>query len=66
MERQEIGLLLFRAHNGTMLVTAIQGLIRALDEDLGPFDKAGSSQRGHGANDDFLEKGGLHRLFRST
>jgi hypothetical protein len=66
MERQETRLLLFRAHDGPMLVTAIQGLIRAFHEDLSPFDKAGSSESRHGTNDDFLEKGGVHWVFRST
>ena len=65
MERQETGLLLFRAHDGTMLVAAIQGLIRAFHEDFSPFNKAGSGESGHGTNDDFLEKGGLHWVFMS-
>ena len=60
MERQETGLLLFRAHDGTMLVTAIEGLIRAFHEDLSPFNEAGSGEGRHGTNDDFLEKGGVH------
>ena len=65
MERQETGLLLFRAHYGTMLVAAIQSLIRAFHEDLSPFNKAGSGESRHGTNDDFLDKGGVHRLLRS-
>jgi len=60
MERQETGLLLFRAHDGAMLVTAIQGLIRAFHKDLSPFNKAGSGECCHRTNDDFLEKGGVH------
>ena len=48
-----------------MLVTAIQGLIRTFHEDLTPFNKAGSGESCHGTNDDFLEKGGVHWLFRS-
>ena len=65
MERQETRLLLFRAHDGTMLVAAIQGLIRAFHEDLSPFNKAGSGESRHGTNDDFLEKGGVHWVCRS-
>ena len=65
MERQETGLLLFRAHDGTMLVAAIQGLIRAFHKDLPPFDKAGGGEGRHGTNDDFLEKGSVHWLLRS-
>ena len=66
MERQETGLLLFRAHDGPMLVAAIQGLIRAFHEDLTPFNKAGSGESRHSTNDDFLEKGGVHYAFKST
>jgi len=65
MERQENGLLLFRAHDGTMLVAAIQGLICAFYEDLSPLNKAGSGESRHGTNDDFLEKSGVHCVFRS-
>jgi len=60
MDRQETGLLLFRTHDRTMLVTAIQGLICTFHEDLTPFNKAGSGESRHGTNDDFLEKGGVH------
>ena len=49
-----------------MLVAAIQGLIRTFDEDLSPFDKAGSGEGRHSTNDDFLEKGGVHYAFKST
>jgi hypothetical protein len=65
-ERQETRLLLFRAHDGAVLVTPIQGLIRAFDEDLTPFNKAGSGEGRHSTNDDFLEKGGVHYAFKST
>ena len=66
MDRQETGLLLFRTHDRTMLVTAIQGLIRTFHEDLTPFNKAGSGESRHSTNDDFLEKGGVHYAFKST
>ena len=66
MERQETRLFLFRAHDGAMLVTAIQGLIRTFYEDLSPFNKAGSGETRHGTNDDFLEKGGVHWALKST
>jgi hypothetical protein len=65
MERQETGLLLFRAHDGTMLIAAIQGLIRTFHKDLSPFNQAGSGESRHGTDDDFLEESGVHWVLRS-
>lgn len=49
-----------------MLVTAIQGLIRAFHENLTPLDQAGGSETGDSTDDYFLDKSRLHPLFKST
>lgn len=49
-----------------MLVAFIQGIIGALDKDFRPLDERCGQESGYGADDNFLEKGGLHCPFNSS
>jgi hypothetical protein len=45
---------------GTMLITFVQGIVRAFHEHFSPFYQAGGQKRRDHANDDFLGKSGVH------
>jgi hypothetical protein len=47
-----------------MLVTVVQGLVRAFDEDLAPLKETGRSKPGKRAEDDLLDERGLHSSFK--
>lgn len=47
-----------------MLVTVVQSLVRAFDENLAPLNQTGGGEPGQSAEDDFLEKRGLHPSYR--
>jgi hypothetical protein len=49
-----------------VLVSLIQSVIGAFHEDLGPLNEGGGKETGESANDDFLEKRGVHRSFNSS
>ena len=49
-----------------MFVTAIQGLIGAFHENLGPLDQAGGGEARNHTDEDFLDEGRVHPLFKST
>jgi hypothetical protein len=49
-----------------MFVTAIQGLIGAFHENLGPLDQAGGGEARNHTDNYFLDKGRVHPLFKST
>jgi len=49
-----------------MFVTAIQGLIGAFHENLGPLDQAGRREARNHTDKDFLDEGRVHLLFKST
>jgi hypothetical protein len=42
------------------IVPAIQGVIRAFDENLTPLDQGSGEKAEHGADNDFLHKSGVH------
>lgn len=49
-----------------VLVSLIQSVVSAFYENLGPLNKGGSQETGESANDDFLEKCGVHPSFNSS
>jgi hypothetical protein len=59
-------LLLFLAHDSAMLVPAIQSIVGAFHEDLTPFNETGSGKARDRTNDNFLDKGRLHPVVKST
>jgi hypothetical protein len=46
--------------NRTMLVTLVQGIIRALNKDLRPLQNGRGEKTGERAEDHLLEKRGVH------
>lgn len=53
-------------HHRVVLVSLIQSVIGAFHENLGPLNEGGGQETGESANDDFLEKRGLHPSFNSS
>ncbi len=49
-----------------VLVALIQSIVSAFHENLGPLNEGRGQETGEGANDDFLEKRGVHRSFNSS
>jgi hypothetical protein len=49
-----------------VFVALIQGVIRAFNEDFGPLDQGRRKKSGKRADDDFLEKRGVHSRFNSS
>ena len=49
-----------------VLVTRIQCVVGAFDEDFRPLDEGGGQETGKGTDDNFLEKRGVHRRFYSS
>jgi hypothetical protein len=49
-----------------VLVALVQRVVRAFDEDFRPLDERCGQESGYGADNDFLEKGGLHCPFNSS
>ena len=43
-------------------VTAVEGIIRAFDEDNRPLDEAGSEKSRNHAEDNLLEESGMHPM----
>jgi hypothetical protein len=59
-------LLLARIDYGPVLVAFIQRVIGPFHEHFSPFDQAGREQCGESADEDLLEKRGLHTVFESN
>ena len=55
-----------RPNHGAMLVTLIQGVIRAFNEDLTPLNDDRGSKTSQGAEDNFLGKRGVHAPLDSS
>lgn len=55
-----------RPHHRVVLVAFIQRVVRAFDKDFRPLNERCGQESGHRADDDFLEKGGLHGRFNSS
>ena len=49
-----------------MLVALVQGVVGPFNEDPCPFDEAGRKESGGGADEDFLEEGGVHPCLAAT
>jgi hypothetical protein len=49
-----------------VLVAFVQRVIGAFDEDFRPLDKRCGQESGYGADDNFLEKGGVHCRLNSS
>ena len=49
-----------------MLITPIQSIVSAFDENFGPLEKRGGEETGKSADQDLLEKRRLHAVFGST
>ena len=51
---------LFRAHDGVMRITFVQGVVRTFDKDFGPLHKTGRQKSGKHADQYFLDKRRVH------
>ena len=49
-----------------MLVAFVQGVVGTFHENSCPFDEAGGQETGKGADEDFLEEGGVHPCLTAT
>ena len=49
-----------------VLVAFIESVVSAFHEDLRPLNKGRSKKTGEGADDDFLDKRGVHVCFYSS
>ena len=49
-----------------MLVALIQGVVGPFHEDFRPLNERGGKETGEGADEDFLEEGGVHPFFESS
>ena len=49
-----------------VFVALIQGIVRAFNENFRPLDQGRRKKPGKRADDNFLEKGGVHSRFNST
>jgi len=58
--------LLSRIEHCAVLVALVQGVVGPFNEDPCPFDEAGSKETGEGADEDFLEEGGVHPCLPAT
>ena len=52
--------LLSRIEYGAMLIAFVQGVIGPFHEDFRPLNQRRGQETGKSADDDFLEKGGVH------
>ena len=58
--------LLGRIEDRAVLVAFVQGIIGALHENPCPFNEAGREKTGEGADEDFLEEGGVHPFLKAA
>ena len=49
-----------------MLVPFVQGVVGTFHENSRPFDERGGKETGKGADEDFLEEGGVHPFLKAT
>jgi hypothetical protein len=49
-----------------VLVAFVQGVVGTFHENSCPFDEAGGKESGKGADEDFLEEGGVHPCLTAT
>ncbi len=49
-----------------MLVAFVQGVVGTFHENSCPFNEAGGQETGEGADEDFLEEGGVHPFLKAT
>ena len=49
-----------------MLVALIQGVVGPFHEDFRPLNERGGKETGEGADEDFLEEGGVHPFLKAT
>jgi hypothetical protein len=47
-----------------MLITVVQRLVRTFDEDLAPLKETGGGEPGERAEENLLEKRGVHSSFK--
>ena len=59
-------LLLARVEHGVVFVTLVERVIRAFDKDFGPLDQGSREEPGKSADQDLLEKRGVHPGFYSN
>ena len=57
---------LIRAHDGAVLITFVQGVIRSFDKHFGPLHKTGRQKSGKHADQYFLDKRRVHPGLRSS
>ena len=49
-----------------VLVALIQGVVGPFHEDFRPLNERGGKETGKGADEDFLEEGGVHPFLKAT
>jgi len=49
-----------------VLVALIQGVVGPFHEDFRPLNEARGKETGKGADEDFLEEGGVHPFLKAT
>jgi hypothetical protein len=65
-QQQSSFALLRRIEHGAVLVALIQGVVGPFHEDFRPLNERGGKETGKGADEDFLEEGGVHPFFESN
>ena len=65
-QQQSSFILLPRIEYCAVLVALVQGVVGPFNEDSCPFDEAGRKESGEGADEDFLEEGGVHPCLPAT
>jgi len=49
-----------------MLIALVQGVVGPFHEDFPPLDERGGKETGEGADEDFLEEGGVHAFLKAA
>ena len=65
-QQQSSFILLPRIEYCAVLVALVQGVVGPFNEDSCPFDEAGGKETGEGADEDFLDEGGVHPCLPAT
>ena len=65
-QQQSSFVLLRRIEHGAVLVALIQGVVGPFHEDFRPLNERGGKETGEGADEDFLEKGGVHPFLKAA
>ena len=53
-------MLLLGIEHCAVLIALVQSIVGAFHENFCPFNEAGGEKTGEGADEDFLEEGGVH------